>query len=79
MITFYVLYCQLQAEVKLLEELKLKNIQNVTEAIRNEIAVLWDKCFYSTDQRQAFVPYYDGGLSFFWITPLTVFCNEIKV
>uniref|UniRef100_A0A9J8BQ05 Protein regulator of cytokinesis 1b n=1 Tax=Cyprinus carpio carpio TaxID=630221 RepID=A0A9J8BQ05_CYPCA len=44
----------LQAEVKRLEELKLKSIQNVTEAIRNEIAVFWDKCFYSTDQRQAF-------------------------
>ncbi|KAK2914097.1 hypothetical protein Q8A67_002496 [Cirrhinus molitorella] len=53
----------LQAEVKRLEELKLKNIQNVTEAIRNEIAVFWDKCFYSTDQRQAFVPYYDDDFS----------------
>uniref|UniRef100_A0A8C1WZM1 Protein regulator of cytokinesis 1b n=1 Tax=Cyprinus carpio TaxID=7962 RepID=A0A8C1WZM1_CYPCA len=53
----------LQAEVKRLEELKLKSIQNVTEAIRNEIAVFWDKCFYSTDQRQAFVPYYDDDFS----------------
>uniref|UniRef100_A0A672LK96 Protein regulator of cytokinesis 1b n=1 Tax=Sinocyclocheilus grahami TaxID=75366 RepID=A0A672LK96_SINGR len=50
----------LQAEVKRLEELKFKNIQNVTEAIRNEIAVFWDKCFYSSDQRQTFVPFYDG-------------------
>ncbi|XP_016350728.1 protein regulator of cytokinesis 1-like [Sinocyclocheilus anshuiensis] len=53
----------LQAEVKRLEELKLKNIQNVTEAIRNEIAVFWDKCFYSSDQRQAFVPFYDDDFS----------------
>ncbi|XP_016431013.1 protein regulator of cytokinesis 1b [Sinocyclocheilus rhinocerous] len=53
----------LQAEVKRLEELKLKNIQNVTEAIRNEIAVFWDKCFYSSDQRQAFGPFYDDDLS----------------
>ncbi|KAI2662434.1 Protein regulator of cytokinesis 1 [Labeo rohita] len=53
----------LQAEVKRLEELKIKNIQNVTEAIRNEIAVFWDKCFYSADQRQAFVPYYDDDFS----------------
>ncbi|XP_026123772.1 protein regulator of cytokinesis 1-like isoform X1 [Carassius auratus] len=53
----------LQAEVERLEELKLKNIQNVTEAIRNEIAVFWDKCFYSTDQRQAFVPYYEEDFS----------------
>ncbi|XP_030622333.1 protein regulator of cytokinesis 1b [Chanos chanos] len=49
----------LQNELNRLEELKLKNIQNVTEAIREEIAVFWDKCFYSTDQRQAFTPYYD--------------------
>ncbi|XP_059370998.1 protein regulator of cytokinesis 1-like isoform X2 [Carassius carassius] len=53
----------LQAEVRRLEELKLKNIQNVTEAIRNEIAVFWDKCFYSSDQRQAFVPFYDDDFS----------------
>ncbi|KTF87175.1 hypothetical protein cypCar_00009166 [Cyprinus carpio] len=53
----------LQAEVGRLEELKLKNIQNVTEAIRNEIAVFWDKCFYSSDQRQAFVPFYDDDFS----------------
>ncbi|XP_016147846.1 protein regulator of cytokinesis 1b isoform X2 [Sinocyclocheilus grahami] len=53
----------LQAEVKRLEELKFKNIQNVTEAIRNEIAVFWDKCFYSSDQRQTFVPFYDDDFS----------------
>ncbi|XP_067305869.1 protein regulator of cytokinesis 1b isoform X2 [Pseudorasbora parva] len=53
----------LQAEVKRLEELKLKNMQNVIEAIRKEIAVFWDKCFYSADQRQAFVPYYDDEFS----------------
>ncbi|XP_067258087.1 protein regulator of cytokinesis 1b isoform X1 [Chanodichthys erythropterus] len=53
----------LQAEVKRLEELKIKNMQNVTEAIRKEIAVFWDKCFYSADQRQAFVPYYDDDFS----------------
>ncbi|XP_048041068.1 protein regulator of cytokinesis 1b isoform X3 [Megalobrama amblycephala] len=53
----------LQAEVNRLEELKIKNMQNVTEAIRKEIAVFWDKCFYSADQRQAFVPYYDDDFS----------------
>ncbi|XP_051504273.1 protein regulator of cytokinesis 1-like isoform X2 [Myxocyprinus asiaticus] len=53
----------LQSEVKRLEELKHKNIQNVTETIRKEIAVFWDKCFYSADQRQAFVPYYDDDFS----------------
>lgn len=48
----------LQAEVCRLEELKMKNIQNVTEAIRSEMTVLWEKCFFNTEQRQAFRPYY---------------------
>ncbi|XP_028257633.1 protein regulator of cytokinesis 1-like isoform X2 [Parambassis ranga] len=48
----------LQAEVQRLEELKLLNIRNVTEAIRSEIAVFWEKCFFSIDQRQAFTPYF---------------------
>ncbi|XP_057213243.1 protein regulator of cytokinesis 1b isoform X2 [Triplophysa rosa] len=53
----------LQAEVSRLEGLKLKNIQQVTGTIRKDIAVFWDKCFYSSDQRQAFVPYYDDDFS----------------
>uniref|UniRef100_A0A8C6VRV3 Protein regulator of cytokinesis 1b n=1 Tax=Nothobranchius furzeri TaxID=105023 RepID=A0A8C6VRV3_NOTFU len=48
----------LQAEVQRLEELKLRNIRSVIDAIRSEIAVFWDKCLFSIDQRQAFVPYY---------------------
>ena len=51
---------QLQAEAQRLEELKLLNMRNVTEAIRSEIAVFWTKCFLSMDQRQEFVPYYSG-------------------
>lgn len=54
---------QLQAEVRRLEELKLLNIRNVTDAIRSEIAVFWEKCFLSTDQRQAFAPYFSGGFA----------------
>ncbi|KAL6461464.1 hypothetical protein MHYP_G00296080 [Metynnis hypsauchen] len=53
----------LQAEVNRLEELKLRNIKNVTVAIRDDIAVFWEKCFYSTEQRQAFVPYYDDNFN----------------
>ncbi|XP_054468118.1 protein regulator of cytokinesis 1b isoform X2 [Anoplopoma fimbria] len=48
----------LQAEVQRLEELKLLNIHNVTDAIRSEIAVFWEKCFFSIDQRQSFSPYF---------------------
>ncbi|XP_051919889.1 protein regulator of cytokinesis 1b isoform X2 [Hippocampus zosterae] len=48
----------LQAGLKHLEELKLQNLRNVTDAIRSEIAVFWEKCFLSTEQRQAFSPYF---------------------
>uniref|UniRef100_A0A3Q3WTD6 Uncharacterized protein n=1 Tax=Mola mola TaxID=94237 RepID=A0A3Q3WTD6_MOLML len=48
----------LQAEVWHLEELKLLNIHNVTDAIRSEIAVFWEKCFFSKDQRHGFAPYF---------------------
>lgn len=51
---------QLHAEVECLEELKMKNIQNVIESIRAEIEILWEKCFYSMDQRQALTAYYSG-------------------
>lgn len=64
---------QLQAEVKRLEELKLRNIQDLTKAIRDEITVLWEKCFYSADQRQAFLPYYDGKQKF-WLVHSKFFC-----
>ncbi|KAG7315216.1 hypothetical protein KOW79_021304 [Hemibagrus wyckioides] len=53
----------LQAEVNRLEELKLRNIQDLTKTIREEITVFWDKCFYSLDQRQAFLPYYDDDFN----------------
>ncbi|XP_066525953.1 protein regulator of cytokinesis 1a isoform X2 [Hoplias malabaricus] len=48
----------LHAELERLEELKMKNIRSVVETIRAEIALLWEKCFYSLEQRQAFTPYY---------------------
>ncbi|CAB1339097.1 unnamed protein product, partial [Coregonus sp. 'balchen'] len=54
---------QLEAEGRRLVELKLLNMRNVTEAIRSEIAVLWEKCFFSSDQRQAFVPYYSDDFT----------------
>uniref|UniRef100_A0A8C7QKG1 Protein regulator of cytokinesis 1b n=1 Tax=Oncorhynchus mykiss TaxID=8022 RepID=A0A8C7QKG1_ONCMY len=53
----------LEAEGRRLMELKQLNMQNVTEAIRSEIAVLWEKCFFSSDQQQAFVPYYSNDFT----------------
>ncbi|XP_038557816.1 protein regulator of cytokinesis 1b isoform X2 [Micropterus salmoides] len=53
----------LQAEVQRLQELKLLNICNVTDAIRSEISVFWEKCFFSADQRQAFAPYFSNDFT----------------
>ncbi|KAK6309377.1 hypothetical protein J4Q44_G00208400 [Coregonus suidteri] len=49
----------LQAECRRLEQLKIKNMRNVIEAIRAEVALFWEKCHYSPEQRQAFTSYYD--------------------
>ena len=54
---------QLQAEAERLEELKIKNMQNVIEAIRAEIALFWERCYYSSEQKQAFIPYFDGKVN----------------
>ncbi|XP_056433882.1 protein regulator of cytokinesis 1-like isoform X1 [Gadus chalcogrammus] len=48
----------LRAELERLEALKMRSIRSFVEAIRAEVAVLWDKCFYSAGQRQEFGVYY---------------------
>ncbi|XP_045544773.1 protein regulator of cytokinesis 1b isoform X3 [Salmo salar] len=53
----------LEAEGRRLMELKRLNMRNVTEAIRSEIAGLWEKCFFSSDQQQAFVPYFSNDFT----------------
>ncbi|XP_020821081.1 protein regulator of cytokinesis 1 isoform X2 [Phascolarctos cinereus] len=53
----------LQSEVDQLEELKIQNMKKVVEAIRVELALYWEKCFYSQEQRQAFAPYFDEDYS----------------
>ncbi|XP_077066398.1 protein regulator of cytokinesis 1a isoform X3 [Siphateles boraxobius] len=52
----------LQAELQLLEELKKKNIERVIQTIRSEMVKFWEKCYYSLEQRQAFVPYHTDDL-----------------
>ncbi|CAL8242232.1 unnamed protein product [Merluccius merluccius] len=49
----------LLAEIERLDALKIKSIRSFVEAIRAEMAHLWDKCLYSAEQRQEFAPYYD--------------------
>ncbi|KAJ8398359.1 hypothetical protein AAFF_G00429290 [Aldrovandia affinis] len=53
----------LEAEVRRLEKLKLENICHVTAAVREEIASYWVKCFFGTEQRGAFLPYYEEDVT----------------
>lgn len=54
---------QLQTELQRLEILKMNSIKSFTETIRTEIALYWEKCFYSLEQQEAFAPYYAGESS----------------
>ncbi|XP_067829587.1 protein regulator of cytokinesis 1b isoform X5 [Heptranchias perlo] len=49
----------LQTELERLEVLKLQNMKNVIETIRQELASYWEKCFFSPEQCQVFAPYYN--------------------
>ncbi|XP_072348827.1 protein regulator of cytokinesis 1b isoform X1 [Scyliorhinus torazame] len=49
----------LQAELERLEVFKQQNMKNVIETIRQEVATYWEKCFFSSAQRQAFSPFLD--------------------
>lgn len=60
-INVYFLCFQLQAEVQRLEVLKKQSMKSVIAAIRAEIVLFWQKCFYSPEQQQAFVAYHSGG------------------
>lgn len=41
----------------------MNSIKSFTETIRTEIALYWEKCFYSLEQREAFAPYHTGESS----------------
>ncbi|XP_062245798.1 protein regulator of cytokinesis 1-like [Platichthys flesus] len=49
----------LQAEVQRLEVLKMQSMKSVIESIRAEIALYWERCFYSQEQQQMFVAYHE--------------------
>ena len=44
----------LRTEIIRLEEIKKANIEKFVNNLRNELHCLWDKCFYSPDQRNNF-------------------------
>ncbi|XP_034032076.1 protein regulator of cytokinesis 1-like isoform X2 [Thalassophryne amazonica] len=53
----------LKAEVQRLEVLKMKSMESITVAIRAEIALFWERCFYSPEQCQSFAAYYDDNFN----------------
>ncbi|KAI9529631.1 hypothetical protein NQZ68_007869 [Dissostichus eleginoides] len=53
----------LQAEVQRLEVLKMQSMKSFIVAIRGEIALFWEKCFYSQEQQQAFFSYHDDDFT----------------
>uniref|UniRef100_A0A8C4RIZ7 Zgc:86764 n=1 Tax=Erpetoichthys calabaricus TaxID=27687 RepID=A0A8C4RIZ7_ERPCA len=46
-----------------LEELKRANMQEVIENIRKELLEFWDKCTFSTEQRESFAAFSDGNFT----------------
>lgn len=46
----------LKTEIARLEEIKQANIEKFVINIRNELYELWNKCYYSEEQRNAFLP-----------------------
>ncbi|XP_058880190.1 protein regulator of cytokinesis 1-like isoform X1 [Acipenser ruthenus] len=49
---------KLQNELDRLDELKRANMEEVIENIRHELMEYWDKCTFSTEQREAFAAFY---------------------
>merc|ERR1719233_357922 len=47
---------RLHSEIFRLEEIKKANIEKFVNNLRNELHCLWDRCFYSPDQRNNFSP-----------------------
>uniref|UniRef100_A0A8C5LVE2 Protein regulator of cytokinesis 1 n=1 Tax=Leptobrachium leishanense TaxID=445787 RepID=A0A8C5LVE2_9ANUR len=57
---------QWENELTRLEELKRANVKIIILKIREELDMYWDKFYYSTEQRNAFSPYYSDN-----------FCEEL--
>lgn len=58
----------------------MQSMKSVIEAIRDEIALLWERCFYSQEQQQAFLAYHDGEqLLFNHLTNILIICSCLGV
>ena len=47
----------LNKNIEHIQALKKQHLQKFIEAIRNELVVLWDKCYFGENQRKTFEPY----------------------
>ncbi|XP_064631723.1 protein regulator of cytokinesis 1-like [Lineus longissimus] len=54
---------QLEEEIARCELLKLQNIQKFIEGVRKELVEWWDRCRYSEEERDLFVPFHDDNYS----------------
>ncbi|XP_074850659.1 protein regulator of cytokinesis 1-like isoform X2 [Carettochelys insculpta] len=52
-----------EEELLHLEELKRENMKAVVAKVRQELHAYWEKCFFSPEQRSAFLPYYDDNFT----------------
>ncbi|XP_041091140.1 protein regulator of cytokinesis 1-like isoform X2 [Polyodon spathula] len=52
---------KLQNELDRLDELKRANMEEVIENIRHELMEYWDKCTFSTEQRESFTAFYSDN------------------
>ena len=50
----------LRDEILRCEQLKYANMQRFVEGARRELVDLWNRCYFSKEQRDAFLPYHDG-------------------
>ncbi|XP_065071475.1 protein regulator of cytokinesis 1-like isoform X1 [Rhopilema esculentum] len=50
----------LKNELSRLQELKRQHMQKFVDNLRKELDALWDKCYYSSEQRNEFRPYFEA-------------------
>ncbi|XP_034540986.1 protein regulator of cytokinesis 1-like isoform X2 [Notolabrus celidotus] len=53
----------LRVEVQRLDVLKMQSMKSVIESIRAEIALFWERCFYSQEKQHAFVSYHSDDFT----------------
>jgi len=50
-------------KVQQMKELRRANLEKLVEKLREQIRELWDKCYYSEDQKEAFIGFQDSDFS----------------